>query len=486
MSPTLALLVLTVLPAASELPNLDFSTGRLTHWTGEGFTVATNGGVTSADTGDRGRQGLLHRTFTLPAGAALIRFNAAAIRPAGIDADGALDVVLEAAGRQFIPKTVREADRWVKAPSLLPPLRGQPREHAWNVEKLAGRRVRIALVDSDARPGCHVVCSGFQVVTKDDVNAAAFAALVQKLERTHKLRRLSRYTSDHFFAYSNADEAYTEYRLDNCETIHTLFFKHFRKRGFAVVEPSEKLMVALFDTQAGFEAYMGRKMSSSVTGVYHAQSNRLVVYDFGTNRAFLEGKKAFEIEARRGWSDLDRERRIVRLGRYVRERRNDTNISTIMHEVAHQLSFNCGLLNRAGDVPLWLAEGLAVYCESTVGGAWQGIGEANPLRAAVLARQAKAKGTFLPLRSLVADDDWFRKAVLVDQVLLGYSQSWALFRLLIEEEPDRLKAYLVTIHDRRTPDRRLTDFAVAFGTDLTKLERRYQAYMRTIAKNEAK
>ena len=85
-------------------------------------------------------------------------------------------------------------------------------------------------------------------------------------------------------------------------------------------------------------------------------------------------------------SDLDRERRIVRFGRFVNEHRNDTNISTIMHEVAHQLSFNCGLLNRTSDVPVWLAEGLAVYCESTIGGAWQGVGEVNPQRAGVLAR----------------------------------------------------------------------------------------------------
>ena len=90
------------------------------------------------------------------------------------------------------------------------------------------------------------------------------------------------------------------------------------------------------------------------------------------------------------------------------------------------------------------------------------------------------------LRGLVASDDWIRKATLVDQVLLGYSQSWALFRMLMEEEPDKLKAYLKTIHERRTPDRRLADFAVAFGTDFAKLERRYQGFMRTIAKNEAK
>ena len=175
---------------------------------------------------------------------------------------------------------------------LLPPENGKPREYVWNVEKHAGRRVRIALIDSDARAGCHVVCSGFKIVTRDEINGREFAEVVRQLESKHKLRRLSRYTSTHFMAYSNANEADTEYRLYNCETIHAVFFKHFRKRGFDAAEPVEKMMVALFDTQTGFEAYLGQQLGSAVTGVYHTPTNRLVVYDYGTNSAFMAGASA--------------------------------------------------------------------------------------------------------------------------------------------------------------------------------------------------
>jgi hypothetical protein len=137
-------------------------------------------------------------------------------------------------------------------------------------------------------------------------------------------------------------------------------------------------------------------------------------------------------------------------------------------------------------VPVWLAEGLAVYCESTVGGAWQGLGESNPQRADVLAGPARGRSDFLSLRGMVSSDDWIRKATTVNQVVLGYSQSWALFRMLISDHPEQLKAYMKTIYARRTREHRLADFAAAFGTDLAKLERRYQAYMRTIVKNEAR
>ena len=36
---------------------------------------------------------------------------------------------------------------------------------------------------------------------------------------------------------------------------------------------------------------------------------------------------------------------------------------TLSHEATHQLTFNTGLLNRKGDVPMCIAEGLAVYGE---------------------------------------------------------------------------------------------------------------------------
>jgi hypothetical protein len=318
-----------------------------------------------------------------------------------------------------------------------------------------------------------------------DEGAGTFAAQMRKLERTHKLPRMRRYASKHFVAMSNAGAGQTRDRLSHCEELYRAFFGHFRKRGFDVKAPREKLMVAVFNTQAGFEAYLGHKMSTAVTGMYHPASNRLVVYDYASNRAFVEGKKRLDEDARHSRSDLEREWKIVRFGRFAREYRDDTNLSTMMHEVAHQLSFNSGLLNRNGDVPVWLAEGLAVYCEATVGTVWQGIGKANPRRPSTLADPAKGNGEFIPLKDLVSNDDWLRKATRVQDVVLGYAQSWALFRLLMTERPAKLRSYLKTIRERRTPDRRLADFTMAFGS-LTKLEKRFKAYMREIARDEAK
>lgn len=478
-------LTLAILLSAGALhadpPNLDFATGKLTGWEGNGFTLVPHGTTRVASSATATGKVIMHRTFVLPANASALHFTAAALRP---DVGDRLDVVLEAANREMLPRQQRVGERWVASAELLPAEDDKLTEYRFVVEGHAGRRVRLALIDSDERPDCHLLAGGFQIVTRDGDNARRFVEDMVKLQKEHALPKMLRYDSKHFLALSNADPGYSEYRLYNCETIHGVFFEHFRKRGFTIQPPSEKMLVAIFSTPEGFEASLGMKMSEAVTGVYHTPTNRLIVYDYGKSKNFLESKKSAEVAAKKGSTDLDRERRTLTFGRHVRDRRDDTNISTIMHEVAHQLSFNCGMLNRAGDVPAWLAEGLAVYCESTVKGAWQGIGEPNPERIRVLARQLGAKGELFPLRTLIENDDWLRKAKTVDPVVLGYSQSWALFRMLMEQHPKQLKAYLQAIHARRTPEHRLADFASAFGGEVVKFDRRYQAYVRELVRRE--
>ena len=155
-----------------------------------------------------------------------------------------------------------------------------------------------------------------------------------------------------------------------------------------------------------------------------------------------------------------------------------------MHELAHQLSFNGGMVNRQGDVPVWLAEGLACYCEGTEGGRWLGIGARNPHRIDTLAKYPPGEGPVLPLRSLVSNDDWLHKPN-EKTILLGYARSWALFRMLMEERPTALRKYMATVYTRRTPDHRFADFAESFG-EFTKLEKRYEAYLQEVVQKRTK
>jgi hypothetical protein len=489
MNLALVLALCGALPAQpSTEDNLDFHTGTLAGWEGEGFTIApANGrgpslacGVTSCDRGKPGNKGFLHRTITVPANGGVLRFSGAALRRKGADHDNSLDVVLLAAGKVIIPKRVRVPYGWQEVRRLLPPDRGRPRDYLWDLNPYAGQTLRIALIDEDNRPGCHVFCSGFRLHGADEFESRDFAQFMIQITRENRLPPVTRFDTKHFLALSNADDGFSAMRLNNCELIYDFFFDHFRRKGFRLREPTTKLMVAIFDSQAGFSAYVGEPMPAGVTGLYHPRTNRLLVYDFGQNDVFVAQKRQAELNSRRIASDLDRKREVETVHRMAQEFRTGTNIATIMHEVAHQLSFNTGMLNRDGDMPLWLAEGLACYCEATDNGAWQGIGEMNPERVQGLTLPARMNMPFIPLQELVERDEWLRGKDAARTALLGYAQSWGLFRMLMEERPQAMRYYLNLIYDRKTPGNRLADFLQAFGPDLGRLQLRYSQYMKEV------
>ncbi len=307
---------------------------------------------------------------------------------------------------------------------------------------------------------------------------------MQHLARKHRLSPLGpRFQSKHFIALGNTDETFIRTQLEHCELLYQHFLSHFRHKGFRLSPPPTKLMVALFDRQEGFEAYLGGPVPPIITGIYHPASNRLVVYDFGRNRTLLKNREQAEQFARTLPSDPQRAFVLGSLSRQASDIRNDANLATIMHEAAHQMSFNTGMVSRDGDHPLWLVEGLATYCESTEQGLWQGIGEPNSERLRPLAAAQRGELTFLPLRSLVEGDRWVRGPGGHQRALIGYAQSWALFRMLMEEQPRAMRQYFELIYPRRTPEHRLADFVEVFGTDLAKMERRHRAYIKRIAES---
>ncbi|HYT88867.1 MAG TPA: DUF1570 domain-containing protein [Gemmataceae bacterium] len=464
------------------LPNLDFREGTTVGWVGDGVYLSTANpdganstlGVCSSDSGNPSRKAMFRYVFDVPQGTGLIRFQAFAVLAKGCEANGRLDVLLLGKGNRPVPKLIRTTTGWAPTKGLLPRENGRASEYAWNLAAHGGERLQIAIVDQDERPGCYLFCSGFRVEHASDSEQREFARFMAALTSDHKLARPVRYESKHFTAWSNADDDFTVMRLRNCELLYDNFLTHFRRKGFAVREPATKLMVAIFDSQSGFEAYLGQKMPINLVGVYHPTTNRLVVYDIHQNRAVLDGKKkALDMSGKIPF-DIDRVQYVQAVERHATDYCKDANLGTTIHEAAHQVSFNCGLLNRNGDVPMWLAEGLACYCEATDQGAWQGIGAPNPERIKPLTNQVRGKGHFLSLATLVGSDDWRKEA---GTMMLGYAQSWALFRLLMEERPQALRSYLTLIYSRRVPEYRLTDFRQIFGADLSRLARRYQDYL---------
>jgi hypothetical protein len=524
------LLALTLLFAAAEgetaprpLADLQFATGTLKGWEtqGQGFYVTTADGrgpslrcgVCSSDRGRGGATGILRVEFVVPGNAAEIRFQAYAVRAkAALTWQGNknLNVVLADADARKIPKQVRTRKGWKVTKWILPRNRGEARDYRWDVSAHAGRTVQLVLGDADARPGCYLYCSGFRIVPRNKAErrgvspperkgrpsrtsgltprrsppseeVQAFTRDFVRLTRKHQLAPPLRYRSRHFTALSNANDRFTRTRLKNCELIYAMFFDHFRRQGFPLQTPRGKLLVAVFENQAGFWAYFEERLPVGITGMYDPRTNRFVLYDFATNQMFRDSKNRALAVGRghggRGQRYLDKVQRLWD------EYRSGTNIGTTMHEVAHQLSFNAGLLNRRGDVPAWLAEGLACYCESSDASAWLGIGQPNPDRLGTLSRALARGSRLFRLQDLIASDQWLRGKVSSTDRITGYAQSWALFRMLMKKKPQAVRSYLKLIYDRCQPTFRLADFRKSFGTDLHQLQEHYNKYLAQIVQD---
>jgi hypothetical protein len=448
-------------------------------WQGDGFYLtrgsgdgpAASWGICSSDGGCPAHKALLTRTFKVPANVVMLRGRAFHNLGPGLTADHRLDVVLMDENRMAIPKQLLTSNGWVATAGLLPRWQGAPRDYAWDLSGQRGKTVKLIIRDQDDRPGCHVYATGFRFIASETPvppELDDFPRFMLALEDKHKLPVMARFDSKRFTAISNASEKFTRLHLRYCEFFYDLFVDHFRRKGFAVQPPAgQRLMIAVFCEPKGFEAYLGRRMPAGITGVYHTPSNRLVLYDLSQN-AYLLASRDEALKRTEFGSPHDRLRMGDTVERRYKDAAKDLNVGTTMHECAHLLSFNSGLLRRDGDIPVWLAEGLATYCESTDEGDWQLLGSPNPMRIDDLRH---VKGGYMSVTEMLRDD-WLRSP----RVLLGYAQSWALYRMLMEQRPQALAKYLRTVWQRNAPESRLTDFAEAFG-NVEAFDRHYRTYM---------
>src|SRR5262249_33190682 len=139
--------------------------------------------------------------------------------------------------------------------------------------------------------------------------------------------------------------------LEICEALAKDFLKHFKEKEFPVVAPDHRLTVVLLADAPSFAKFLGSEEGEAVAGIYDLDTNRLVVFDNRGNGVALAAR---------------------------------ANTVALVHEATHQLCFNTGLLDRKGDVPLCISEGLATYGEVRRPRGPDRVGSLNRERWAVL------------------------------------------------------------------------------------------------------
>ena len=141
----------------------------------------------------------------------------------------------------------------------------------------------------------------------------------------------------------------------------------------------------------------------------------------------------------------------------------------LAHEASHQLSYNTGLLNRKGDVPVAIVEGLACFGEARRMHGHTEPGLLNTDRLSDLAHLQR-RSQWIKIVDLLSDDSP-ATGRNVDRMQLFYAQSWLLIFTLMnsKERLPQFQTYLKTIFPRVDKRNRLEDATTCFG-DLDQLD----------------
>ena len=240
--------------------------------------------------------------------------------------------------------------------------------------------------------GCMFGGAGGQAVAGSPQNPAkGEAALSRTAEAELKAARerlskaeigpLGTARSTHFQAIGDASEWFMSVVLRDCEQITSEYLRHFRARGFQLRMPESPLIVIVFRNDQSFDKFFhlpsrrkATKEDSLLGGIYERTTNTLHVFD---------------------WRGM-----FPHSGRF--------NAYTLAHELTHQLSFNTGLLNREGDVPACIGEGLGMYGEARDVIGPSDFGRCNWTRLSAITTGLR-KLPWIPLRDLFSEDAILRR-----------------------------------------------------------------------------
>lgn len=270
----------------------------------------------------------------------------------------------------------------------------------------------------------------------------------------------------------NSNKAYAQWVGALFERLHRAFHTFWQGKGIKLAEPEFPLCVLVFADDTSYAAYTKQHYgdaASKLVAFYALTTNYVTLYD-------LTGVGALRREGNRRGN-------LAQVNEMLSHPSAAHNVATVVHEAFHQLQFNCGLSQRFADVPLWVAEGLAMYFEtpdlkSSQG--WRTIGAVSygrlgDLRAYLPNRPAAS------LKSLVIDDTRFRDA---RTATAAYAEAWAMNHFLMQRHTKEYVAYLKTVADKRpavidTPQERLKQFEAAFG-DLETLDGEFLRHVETL------
>ncbi len=289
-----------------------------------------------------------------------------------------------------------------------------------------------------------------------------------------------------FLICYDVSDAYAQWLGSLLGEVTKAYERFCEKLGVEMTLPVYALTVVVFATREGFDAFATQLQGPSFllqenkpVGFYH-QSSRFdgsVIYDmtsFEASRETSRGQSANRTATGTGTtsavvgSDRGSSRvRATKEARAMKSRLNaGDNVSTIVHEITHQLSYRTGLFEFGA--PDWVVEGLAMTFETpnedaALGWRFRGTFPVNDYRLNAFVNYFNTDFSLSSITDVVTSDSFEEE--LRDE---GYATAWALFYFALRKKPRELRDYLTRIKTQKrrremTEDERMEEFVASFG-----------------------
>jgi hypothetical protein len=274
--------------------------------------------------------------------------------------------------------------------------------------------------------------------------------------------------TEHFVLFHEPGAGYVTGACRTLEYAYGYFYEVFSQAGFALFCPQDRLVWICFPQKSTFSEYALQVEGMDLSwldGYYSTLTNRVAIVQTD-QKDRLRQEAAPEPPA----SDVPV---VVAANRSPREEvlpmsavGQRFDVTRLTHEVAHQLSFNCGIQKRGVAYPLWVSEGLATNFEFGAFAA-ASFAHGNTARCQGLI-EAYAEGDLVPLRQFVV------QTTVPPDAHVGrryYAQAWGFFQFILTERPENLRTYLHRLAQKRPEhcdaDTLRAEFVEAFGSPET-------------------
>jgi hypothetical protein len=238
--------------------------------------------------------------------------------------------------------------------------------------------------------------------------------------------------TSHFVLVSSSDGASAPALGQFLDQVVDRFYTSFSQAGFSPHPLSDRLICVCLDSYRDLDAY-GREAdgteASWMDGYYSYRTNRIAVVRVGGGgRGQGAGPAPGSAGSKAAFSPSSSG--LAGGG--------GLNLTTVTHELSHQLAFNSGLQRRDAIYPFWLTEGLATNFEADSSGSYGLAGQASRYRSRLV--DVKARGKLLTLDHFAGTID---APVGHDQEIRdAYAQAWGLFSYLLQHRREQLRAYM--------------------------------------------